>query len=257
LTVTVECDEPLVDLCDSPLLATIKHPKARSEAETRLHCREGVAQRHLRADMKLQKGIRLLIVECHRPLELQDAYWETQLKSLRERHPDWPEDKLAKENAKFVAPPEIVPPHSPGGAVDLVLVDAEGEELNMGSFLNEKGPVMHTEARGLTRGARRNRTPLLEVMKNAGFATTLTSGGTSATATGTGHSLKANRRRSMELLRRTSSPKAMIKVLCGAIYGVRLVAVISASLGSASIFSYWSPSRVLSACPSSSFGAIA
>jgi hypothetical protein len=91
------------------------------------------------------------------------------LKSLRERPPDWPEDKLAKENAKFVAPPEIVPPHSPGGAVDLVLVDAEGEELNMGSFLNEKGPLMRTEARGLPRGARRNRTLLLEVMENAGF----------------------------------------------------------------------------------------
>jgi D-alanyl-D-alanine dipeptidase len=164
-----ECGKPLVDLCEYPLLATTRHPKARSEAETRLHCREEVAQRLLRADARLPEGVRLLIVECHRPLEIQDAYWEGQLEALRERHPDWPEDKLAEENAKFVAPPEIVPPHSTGGAVDVVLVDAEGEELDMGSSLNEKGPRMRTDARELPREAKRNRIALLEAMESVGF----------------------------------------------------------------------------------------
>jgi len=83
-----ECGESLVDLRGYPLLVTTRHPKARSDAETRLHCREGVAQRLLRADARLPEGIRLLIVECHRPLELQDAYWEDQLGALRERYPD-------------------------------------------------------------------------------------------------------------------------------------------------------------------------
>jgi D-alanyl-D-alanine dipeptidase len=164
-----ECGEPLVDLRGYPLLATTDHPKARSEARTRLHCREGVAERLLRADARLPEGVRLLIVECHRPLDLQDAYWEDQLGALRERHPDWPEDKLAEENAKFVAPPEIVPPHSTGGAVDLVLVDAEGEELDMGSLLNEKGPRMRTDARGLPEEATRNRALLLQALESAGF----------------------------------------------------------------------------------------
>src|SRR5215210_3723404 len=164
-----ECGEPMVDLCEYPLLDTTRHPKARSEAETRLHCREGVAQRLLRADSRLPERIRLLIVECHRPLELQDAYWEDQLESLRELHPDWPEDKHATENAKFVAPPEIVPPHSTRGAVDLVMVDADGEELDMGSALNEKGPLMPTYARGLDQEARQNRLLFLEAMESSGF----------------------------------------------------------------------------------------
>ena len=164
-----ECGEPLVDLRGYPLLATTDHPKAQSQAKTRLHCREGVAQRLLLADARLPEGVRLLIAECHRPLELQDAYWETQLKTLRERHPDWSEDKLSTENTKFVAPPEIVPPHSTGGAADLVLVDADGKELDMGSSLNEKGPLMRTDARGLPEEAKRNRSVLLEVMESAGF----------------------------------------------------------------------------------------
>jgi D-alanyl-D-alanine dipeptidase len=164
-----ECGEPLVDLRGYSLLATTDYPKAQSQAKTRLHCREGVAQRLLLADARLPEGVRLLIVECHRPLELQDAYWETQLKTLRERHPDWSEDKLSTENAKFVAPPEIVPPHSTGGAADLVLVDADGKELDMGSSLNEKGPLMRTDARGLPEEAKRIRSVLLEVMESAGF----------------------------------------------------------------------------------------
>lgn len=164
-----ECGEPLVDLRSYPLLATTDHPKAESPAETRLHCREGVAERLLRADTALPEGVRLLIVECHRPLEIQEAYWEANLEALRERHPDRPEEELAEESAKFVAPPRIVPPHSTGGAVDLVLLDADGTELDMGSPLNKAGPLMRTDAEGIPEAAKDNRGTLLAAMEGAGF----------------------------------------------------------------------------------------
>jgi zinc D-Ala-D-Ala dipeptidase len=51
-----------------------------------------------------------------------------------------------------------------------VLIDAGGEELDMGSLLNEKGPRMRTEARRLPEEAKRNRALLLEAMECAGFA---------------------------------------------------------------------------------------
>ena len=164
-----ECNEPLVNLRDYPLLATTNHPRADSPAATRLHCREGVAERLLRADAALPEGVRLLIVECHRPLDLQEVYWEENLNALQERHPDRPEEELTEENAKFVAPPQIVPPHSTGGAVDLVLVDADGQELDMGSPLNETGPLMRTLAGGLPEAAKHNRKMLLAAMEGAGF----------------------------------------------------------------------------------------
>jgi hypothetical protein len=37
-----EAGEPLVDVREYPLLVTTRHPKARSEAETRLYCRQSV-----------------------------------------------------------------------------------------------------------------------------------------------------------------------------------------------------------------------
>jgi zinc D-Ala-D-Ala dipeptidase len=116
------------------------------------------------------RGVRLLIVECHRPLDLQEAHWEENLKVLQEQHPDRPEEELTEENAKSVAPPQIIPPHSTGGAVDLVLVDADEQELDMGSPLNETGPLMRTLAGELPETAKDNRRMLLVAMEGAGFA---------------------------------------------------------------------------------------
>lgn len=164
-----ECGEPLVDLREYPVLATTDHPRAKSPADTRLHCRIAVAERLVAADKALSNGLSLLVLECHRPLKLQQRYWEADLAILRKRYPDWSEEHLLRENAKFVAPPWTVPPHSTGGAVDLVLVDDGGRELDMGSALNEEGPLMRTDADGISSEAKINRQTLLETMTSAGF----------------------------------------------------------------------------------------
>lgn len=164
-----ESNEPFVDLRDYPVLATIDHPRAKSPAGTRLHCRRGVAERLVAADRSLPERVRLLVLECHRPLDLQRRYWEANLASLVKKHPGWSEEQLVRENARFVAPPWSVPPHSTGGAVDLVLVDEDGCELYMGSALNEEGPLMRTDADGISQEAKANRLTLLEAMRSAGF----------------------------------------------------------------------------------------
>ncbi len=85
-----ECGEPLVDLRGYPILTTTDHPRARSPAETRLHCREGVAGRLVAADRALPDGVRLLVLECHRPLGLQRRYWEEDLEALVRKIPNGP-----------------------------------------------------------------------------------------------------------------------------------------------------------------------
>lgn len=164
-----ECGEPLVALLGYPVLTDADNPKVKSTAETRLHCRRGVAEQLVRADEALPSDVRLLVVECHRPIEMQEHYWRVDLADLREKHPDWPEERLVDENAKFVAPPWIVPPHTTGGAVDLVLVDARESDLDMGSPFNEEGPSMRTDADGISEEAKENRRMLLEAMEGAGF----------------------------------------------------------------------------------------
>lgn len=165
-----ECGEPLVDLCDYPVRATMDHPRANSPAETRLHCREGVAERLVAADAALPDGVSLLVLECHRPLELQRIFWDTDLAALKKRHPEWSDEKLSKENARFVAPPWSVPPHSTGGAVDLILRDSEENELDMGSLLNQESTLMRTDAENIPDSAKKNRQALVSAMQQAGFA---------------------------------------------------------------------------------------
>lgn len=105
LAVPIEdCGEPLVDLRGCPMLATTYHPRAKSPAGTRLHCRQDVARRLVVADRSLPEGVRLLVLECHRPIELQSRYWNADLKALRERYSAWSDEELVRENAKFVAP---------------------------------------------------------------------------------------------------------------------------------------------------------
>lgn len=164
-----ECEEPLVDTREYPLLVDEKHPRVESAAKTRFFCRRSVAERLRRADKLLPDGLRLLMLECHRPVELQARYWEGDLRDLRDRYPEWPEKRLAEKNAEFVAPPWDTPPHSTGGAVDLTLSDEEGRELDLGSPVNELGPLMKTAAEGLTARAAENRRLLLDVMCEAGF----------------------------------------------------------------------------------------
>lgn len=164
-----ECGEPLVDLRDYPLLVSDSHPVVGYRCLTQLHCREGVAGRLLMAEEALPDGLRLYILEAHRTVEYQALCWESGLGKLRERCPDASEETRAMENARFVAPPWNVPPHSTGGALDLVLVDSDGEELDMGCRINTEGPLSRTAAEGVSKAAKKNRRILLASMEEAGF----------------------------------------------------------------------------------------
>ena len=164
-----ECGEPMVGVSEYPLLFDEEHPRVESTAKSRFLCRRSVAERLQRADGLLPGGMRLLILECHRPVGLQARYWEGDLRGLRDRHPGWSETRLTEKNAEFVAPPWDTPPHSTGGAVDLTLSDEVGQELDLGSSVNESGAYMRTAAEGLTARATENRRLLLDVMDEAGF----------------------------------------------------------------------------------------
>lgn len=69
-----ECEEPLVDTREYPLLVDEKHPRVESATNTRFFCRRSVAERLRRADELLPDGLRLLVLECHRPYHFGDRY---------------------------------------------------------------------------------------------------------------------------------------------------------------------------------------
>jgi D-alanyl-D-alanine dipeptidase len=96
-------------------------------------------------------GWRLRIFDAFRPTEAQWALW-------RER-PD----------PEFLADPRRGSPHSRGVAVDLTLVDAAGQALDMGTGFDAFTPLSHHGNLEVPPEAQRNRALLLGLMTAAGW----------------------------------------------------------------------------------------
>ncbi len=166
-----ENNDPLVDLRDfSEILVDACKSKA-SNSYFRL--RKSVVAKLLEVKKYLPDGIRFLIIEGHRPLSLQKEYFNEYSEELNGLHPDWDKKRIYEETSKYVAPPEIIPPHSTGGAVDLTPAEKSGKELDMGTRLNadpeESNNACFTLAANISDEAKNNRQLLISTMSKADF----------------------------------------------------------------------------------------
>jgi len=166
-----ECGEPLVDLRELPHLHI--DPRLADPAGAYALLREGVAARLTRAARLLPEGLHLLVTEGHRPLALQQRYFDRYEAELRAAHPDWPEPYLRAQASRSLSPPEIGP-HVAGAAVDLTLCTASGTELDLGTPVNaspeESDGACYTAAPGISPTARDNRRTLSAALTTAGLA---------------------------------------------------------------------------------------
>lgn len=161
---------PIVDVGEGLVgvgVAALDHDRVRNDGRSRFSVRKGVARRLLVADARLGDAS-LVVVEGHRARAVQQRFWDHRCGQLRTLHPEWTEEQVAGEAARFVAPPEGHPPHSTGGAVDVIVVDGDGLEIDMGSALNDPVPEMAMAAE-VSDQARWWRDRLDEAMTVAGF----------------------------------------------------------------------------------------
>ncbi|MFC4533391.1 M15 family metallopeptidase [Sphaerisporangium dianthi] len=165
-----ECGEPLVDL---RTLSDIRVDGRLADAEgAYAHVRKSVADRLVAAQTRLPHDLRLLVVEGLRPYALQQDYFSDSQVRLRAANPEWDDERTFKEASKFVSPPDVAP-HVSGGAVDLTLCTAQGEELPMGTQVNATPPesdeACYTAFEGISARARDNRVTLGDALAWAGF----------------------------------------------------------------------------------------
>lgn len=98
-----------------------------------------------------QMGLRLKIFDAFRPTEAAWALWN--------HTPD----------PTFLADPRKGSPHSRGAAVDVTLVDPEGEELDMGTGFDAFTPLAFHGVLDITPEQQANRALLLGIMTAAGW----------------------------------------------------------------------------------------
>lgn len=99
----------------------------------------------------IQKGYRIKIFDCYRPLDIQKRMWKI------------------VSNPEYVANPAKGSIHNRGGAVDITIVDANGKELDMGTTFDFFGPEASHYYENLTDEVKQNRLLLKKIMKKSNF----------------------------------------------------------------------------------------
>lgn len=164
----IDAGEPFVDISSVAKVAIDKcRTGVQQLSDNPFQVRAQVAARLARAQAYLPDGYQLQVKEGWRPIWVQERIWQLNLDRLRASRPDLDEEQLKRENTRLVAPPHTTPPHSTGGAVDVVLLHS-GEFADMGWGFNQPGEGSRTAA-SVSRSARRHRDLLAQAMDAAGF----------------------------------------------------------------------------------------
>jgi zinc D-Ala-D-Ala dipeptidase len=160
-----ENGETLVDLRDVAPELRIMRP------QTIPFVRETVARMALQAAALLPAGVHLGITDAWRPLERQQRIYDWMMGCAKEAFPNRDYRALRRTVNRWVAPTDqkAPPGHCTGAAIDVNLVDAAGEPLDVSSPYSRlsSGP---TYTLGLTPEAQANRTLLVETMLEVGFS---------------------------------------------------------------------------------------
>src|SRR6478735_2836528 len=134
--------------------------------------RAGLADRLMAADLRLPRGLQLRVVEGYRPVERQREIIASYAAQVRAHHPGILDAELARLTSRFVAPVEVAP-HVAGAAVDLTLVDACGDELDLGTPIDatpeDSDGRCYFSAAGIGPDARAHRALLAAVLTGQGL----------------------------------------------------------------------------------------
>ena len=99
----------------------------------------------------IAKGYKIKIFDCYRPIDVQKKMWEI------------------VSNPIYVADPKKGSIHNRGGAIDITLVDFDGNELNMGTSFDYFGIESSHDYQNLSTEILKNRKLLKEIMLKNNF----------------------------------------------------------------------------------------
>lgn len=160
-----------------PLVSWLGHPRIFQDRPRFNYRRETIARQSVveflwRAADALPKGYKLGIIEGWRPPYIQRRMFAWSYARFKEKYPDWSPARLKRLASQFTAPMDlkVPPPHTTGGAVDLMLADESGKALDHVSPFHPRDHTCFPFAtKGLSDEARRNRDIIAEAMSTGGM----------------------------------------------------------------------------------------
>jgi len=144
----------------------------RTLSPTGAPVRAGLAERLRAAHLALPPGIGLRVVEGHRSVAAQRSIIAAYSAEVCAARPGVSGQELDELTSRFVAPLEVAP-HVAGAAVDLTLVDACGDELDLGTPIDatpeQSDGRCYFAAAGIGADARAHRELLGRVLGDVGL----------------------------------------------------------------------------------------
>lgn len=135
--------------------------------------RKTVLEKYLQACNSLPDGYTMMAMSAYIPVPLQQKVWDNKYTKIKNQNPHITDlQELELLTRKQAAYPVKGAPHNTGGAIDSIIIDPNGNPLDMGSEFGGVGKIAHTRYSGLTREQKENRQMLYWVMINAGFVNT-------------------------------------------------------------------------------------
>ena len=123
-----------------------------------------------RAAAALPPGYRIVVYEAFRPRARQWALWEDMKRQMRAKFPGETDEQIEVRTREFIADPRgFGSGHQAGGAIDVSLAGPDGQEINMGTAVDEVTEKTHTHSPHLTTQEREDRRILLDAMTAAGL----------------------------------------------------------------------------------------
>jgi zinc D-Ala-D-Ala dipeptidase len=189
-----DCGEPLLPIPADAVAFVHPHPYEKVGApyndKSPFYLRQGVLERLLRAQELLeamQSGWKIQVFDAYRPLEVQQYMVDHTITEVVQQRGLTLDGLTPAEQAEifelvyefWAVPdpdPSRPPPHSTGAAIDVTLVDAAGQPVDMGSPIDELSPRSYPnyyEAEGGSHAQAQHfaqhRALLNQVMVAAGF----------------------------------------------------------------------------------------
>jgi D-alanyl-D-alanine dipeptidase len=131
----------------------------------------------IKAAELLRPAYILALNEGWRSPTLQASGFDRQVRRLATVYPNEEPGNLRRLASRFVSPPDVAP-HPTGAAVDVVLLDRDGNEVDMGCPLDtnpeDSAGLCYTDHPDVPDATRAARAVLGEAMRRAGFVNYLT-----------------------------------------------------------------------------------
>ncbi|QQV75600.1 D-alanyl-D-alanine dipeptidase [Rickettsia tillamookensis] len=174
-----ENQDALIDLKNQKIIAFGDSPEIPNNTDyTKI--RLTVYNKLVEAQNMLPQGLRFCLYEVYRSLALQEMIFNKRYNEVKKEYPYYNSDKIFLESIRLVSPvvnldgSHNIPPHSTGGAIDIYLLDEQGNVVDMGIHPKDwikdiEGLLSKTDSNIISQKAKYYRKIMSNVLIKSGF----------------------------------------------------------------------------------------